>query len=134
MRRVSHRLPEAMIEELERQVETGEYPNRSEAFREAVRNELGLDDHDQPSRRQGRGAASLEQPPLKRAYFRLPEPQMVDLDRYAEAKGHATRSEAIRTAVRNELERWRGSLVGDHRDRPNGVWRRARTDGSGGPR
>jgi Arc/MetJ-type ribon-helix-helix transcriptional regulator len=37
MERVTLRIPKQQIEEVERMVETGEYPNRSEAIRAAVR-------------------------------------------------------------------------------------------------
>jgi len=37
MERVTLRIPKQQIEEVERMVETGEYPNRSEAIRSAVR-------------------------------------------------------------------------------------------------
>ena len=37
MERVTLRIPKQQIEQVERMVETGEYPNRSEAIRSAVR-------------------------------------------------------------------------------------------------
>ncbi len=37
MERVTLRIPEQQIEQVERMVETGEFPNRSEAIRSAVR-------------------------------------------------------------------------------------------------
>ena len=37
MERVTLRIPKQQIEEVERMVETGEFPNRSEAIRSAVR-------------------------------------------------------------------------------------------------
>jgi len=37
MERVTLRIPKQQVEEVERMVETGEYPNRSEAIRAAVR-------------------------------------------------------------------------------------------------
>ncbi|MHB9288551.1 ribbon-helix-helix domain-containing protein [Halobacteriales archaeon Cl-PHB] len=40
MERVTLRIPKQQIEEVERMVETGEYPNRSEAIRSAVREML----------------------------------------------------------------------------------------------
>jgi len=40
MERVTLRIPKQQIEEVERMVETGEYPNRSEAIRSAVRDML----------------------------------------------------------------------------------------------
>jgi Arc/MetJ-type ribon-helix-helix transcriptional regulator len=55
MERVTLRIPKQQIEEVERMVETGEYPNRSEAIRAAVRDMLNEqdDDHDR-SRRDGK--------------------------------------------------------------------------------
>ena len=49
MERVTLRIPKQQIEEVERMVETGEYPNRSEAIRSAVREMLA--DHDTGKRR-----------------------------------------------------------------------------------
>ncbi len=40
MERVTLRIPEQQIEAVERMVETGKYPNRSEAIRSAVRDML----------------------------------------------------------------------------------------------
>ena len=40
MERVTLRIPEQQIEEVERMVETGQFPNRSEAIRSAVREML----------------------------------------------------------------------------------------------
>ncbi len=40
MERVTLRIPEQQIEAVERMVETGKYPNRSEAIRSAVREML----------------------------------------------------------------------------------------------
>ncbi len=40
MERVTLRIPKQQIEEVEQMVETGEYPNRSEAIRAAVRDML----------------------------------------------------------------------------------------------
>ncbi len=40
MERVTLRIPKQQIEEVEQMVETGEYPNRSEAIRSAVREML----------------------------------------------------------------------------------------------
>jgi len=40
MERVTLRIPKQQIEEVEQMVETGEYPNRSEAIRSAVRDML----------------------------------------------------------------------------------------------
>lgn len=53
MERVTLRIPKQQIEEVERMVDTGEFPNRSEAIRSAVRemiNEQG-EGHDQEKRR-----------------------------------------------------------------------------------
>jgi Arc/MetJ-type ribon-helix-helix transcriptional regulator len=44
MERVTLRIPKQQIEEVERMVETGEYPNRSEAIRSAVRDMLDEQD------------------------------------------------------------------------------------------
>ncbi|MFD1588074.1 ribbon-helix-helix domain-containing protein [Halorientalis brevis] len=44
MERVTLRIPKQQIEEVEQMVETGEYPNRSEAIRSAVRDMLN--EHD----------------------------------------------------------------------------------------
>ncbi|PSP99027.1 ribbon-helix-helix protein, CopG family [Halobacteriales archaeon QS_5_70_17] len=48
MERVTLRIPKQQIEEVERMVETGEYPNRSEAIRAAVRDMINEED---PERR-----------------------------------------------------------------------------------
>ena len=44
MERVTLRIPKQQIEEVEQMVETGEYPNRSEAIRAAVREKLNEQD------------------------------------------------------------------------------------------
>lgn len=44
MERVTLRIPKKQIEEVEQMVETGEFPNRSEAIRSAVRDMLN--EHD----------------------------------------------------------------------------------------
>ena len=44
MERVTLRIPKQQIEEVERMVDTGEYPNRSEAIRSAVRDMLAEQD------------------------------------------------------------------------------------------
>ncbi|PSP44452.1 transcriptional regulator [Halobacteriales archaeon QH_6_64_20] len=49
MERVTLRIPKQQIEGVERIVETGEYPNRSEAIRSAVREMLAEED-DGPER------------------------------------------------------------------------------------
>jgi antitoxin ParD1/3/4 len=41
MERVTLRIPKQQIEEVEQMVETGEFPNRSEAIRAAVRDMIG---------------------------------------------------------------------------------------------
>ncbi|EFW90563.1 transcription regulator [Haladaptatus paucihalophilus DX253] len=45
MERVTLRIPKQQIEEVEQMVETGEFPNRSEAIRAAVRDMLN--EHDE---------------------------------------------------------------------------------------
>ena len=52
MERVTLRIPKQQIEEVEQLVETGEFPNRSEAIRSAVR-EMINEQHE--SRREGTG-------------------------------------------------------------------------------
>jgi antitoxin ParD1/3/4 len=57
MERVTLRIPKQQVEQVEQMVETGEYPNRSEAIRSAVREMLAEHDTEQerPSeKRQGR--------------------------------------------------------------------------------
>ncbi|MBB6647561.1 ribbon-helix-helix domain-containing protein [Halobellus ruber] len=44
MERVTLRIPKQQIEEVEQMVETGQYPNRSEAIRSAVREMLDEQD------------------------------------------------------------------------------------------
>ena len=44
MERVTLRIPKQQIEEVEQMVETGEFPNRSEAIRAAVRDMLSESD------------------------------------------------------------------------------------------
>lgn len=55
MDRVTLRIPEQQIEAVEQLVETGQYPNRSEAIRSAVRelveDEFGRDAHRHQARR-----------------------------------------------------------------------------------
>ena len=54
MERVTLRIPKQQIDEVEQLVETGEFPNRSEAIRSAVRemiNEQQESRHDQPAKR-----------------------------------------------------------------------------------
>ncbi len=49
MERVTLRIPKQQIEEVEQMVETGQYPNRSEAIRSAVRDML---DEQEPENRE----------------------------------------------------------------------------------
>jgi Arc/MetJ-type ribon-helix-helix transcriptional regulator len=53
MERVTLRIPKQQIEEVERMVDTGQYPNRSEAIRSAVREMINeqADDERQPEKR-----------------------------------------------------------------------------------
>jgi len=52
MERVTLRIPKQQIEEVEEMVDTGEYPNRSEAIRSAVREMLNeQNDRDRDERR-----------------------------------------------------------------------------------
>jgi Arc/MetJ-type ribon-helix-helix transcriptional regulator len=46
MERVTLRIPKQQIEEVEQMVETGEFPNRSEAIRAAVRDMLNEQDEE----------------------------------------------------------------------------------------
>ncbi|MEZ3142597.1 ribbon-helix-helix domain-containing protein [Halobaculum sp. MBLA0143] len=50
MERVTLRIPKQQIDEVERMVESGEYPNRSEAIRAAVRDMLNEQDDDNRDR------------------------------------------------------------------------------------
>ena len=56
MERVTLRIPKQQIEEVERMVDTGEYPNRSEAIRSAVREMLSEQDgaQERPSEKRER--------------------------------------------------------------------------------
>ena len=54
MERVTLRIPKQQIEEVEQMVETGEYPNRSEAIRSAVREML----NEQSETRESSGSGS----------------------------------------------------------------------------
>lgn len=54
MDRVTLRIPEQQIEAVERLVETGQYPNRSEAIRSAVRNLVDEEFESETPRRQAR--------------------------------------------------------------------------------
>ena len=53
MERVTLRIPKQQIEEVERMVDTGKFPNRSEAIRSAVREMINeqAEDERQPERR-----------------------------------------------------------------------------------
>ena len=53
MERVTLRIPKQQIEEVERMVDTGKFPNRSEAIRSAVREMINeqADDERQPEKR-----------------------------------------------------------------------------------
>ena len=52
MERVTLRIPKQQIEEVEQMVDSGEFPNRSEAIRSAVREML----NDQPENRESSSA------------------------------------------------------------------------------
>ncbi len=54
MDRVTLRIPEQQIEAVEQLVETGQYPNRSEAIRSAVRELVDEEFETQQHRRQAR--------------------------------------------------------------------------------
>jgi antitoxin ParD1/3/4 len=56
MERVTLRIPKQQIEEVEQMVDTGEYPNRSEAIRSAVRDLLAEADtgQERPSEKRER--------------------------------------------------------------------------------
>jgi Arc/MetJ-type ribon-helix-helix transcriptional regulator len=61
MERVTLRIPKAQIEDVERMVESGEFPNRSEAIRSAVRDMLNeqLDDGRERERENRRSWAKV---------------------------------------------------------------------------
>jgi Arc/MetJ-type ribon-helix-helix transcriptional regulator len=59
MERVTLRIPKQQIEEVERMVETGEFPNRSEAIRSAVRDMLNEQDDSRESSSNKRGWAKV---------------------------------------------------------------------------
>ncbi len=59
MERVTLRIPEQQIEEVEQMVETGQFPNRSEAIRSAVREMLNEQGSPQDTRRQDRPWAKV---------------------------------------------------------------------------
>ena len=54
MERVTLRIPKQQIDEVERLVDTGKFPNRSEAIRAAVRDMINEEvDESQPTKRRG---------------------------------------------------------------------------------
>lgn len=54
MERVTLRIPKQQIDEVERLVDTGKFPNRSEAIRAAVREMINEElDEGQPTKRRG---------------------------------------------------------------------------------
>lgn len=55
MERVTLRIPEQQIEEVEEMVETGEFPNRSEAIRAAVRDMINEHGSEERPRERKRG-------------------------------------------------------------------------------
>jgi antitoxin ParD1/3/4 len=61
MERVTLRIPKAQIEDVEQMVESGEFPNRSEAIRAAVRDMLNeqLDDGRERERENRRNWAKV---------------------------------------------------------------------------
>jgi antitoxin ParD1/3/4 len=61
MERVTLRIPKAQIEDVEQMVESGEFPNRSEAIRAAVRDMLNeqLDDGRERERERRRSWAKV---------------------------------------------------------------------------
>jgi len=59
MERVTLRIPKQQIEEVEQMVETGEFPNRSEAIRSAVREMLNEHDGEDETRGRNRNWAKV---------------------------------------------------------------------------
>lgn len=59
MERVTLRIPRQQVEEVEQMVETGEFPNRSEAIRSAVREMINDDDATEQSGRRDRSWAKV---------------------------------------------------------------------------
>ena len=59
MERVTLRIPKQQIDEVERMVETGEFPNRSEAIRSAVRDMLNEQDGEREERSRNRSWAKV---------------------------------------------------------------------------
>lgn len=54
MERVTLRIPKQQVEEVEQMVDTGEFPNRSEAIRSAVREMINEQSDDRERERNGR--------------------------------------------------------------------------------
>lgn len=59
MERVTLRIPKQQIEEVEQMVETGQFPNRSEAIRSAVREMIDENDGETDSRRRNHNWAKV---------------------------------------------------------------------------
>lgn len=59
MERVTLRIPEQQIEEVEQMVETGQFPNRSEAIRSAVREMINEQGGRQDTRTRDRSWAKV---------------------------------------------------------------------------
>ncbi len=59
MERVTLRIPKQQIEEVEQMVDTGEFPNRSEAIRSAVRDMLNEQDGERDERSRNRDWATV---------------------------------------------------------------------------
>ena len=59
MERVTLRIPKQQIDEVEQMVETGEFPNRSEAIRSAVRDMLNEQDGERDERVRNRNWAKV---------------------------------------------------------------------------
>jgi Arc/MetJ-type ribon-helix-helix transcriptional regulator len=59
MERVTLRIPKQQIDEVEQMVETGEFPNRSEAIRSAVRDMLNEQDGERDERAGNRNWAKV---------------------------------------------------------------------------
>ncbi|XVH30512.1 ribbon-helix-helix domain-containing protein [Haloferacaceae archaeon DSL9] len=59
MERVTLRIPKQQIEEVEQMVETGQFPNRSEAIRSAVREMLNDRDETEPRHQPERSWAKV---------------------------------------------------------------------------
>ena len=59
MERVTLRIPKQQIDEVEQMVETGEFPNRSEAIRSAVRDMLNEQDGEREERGRNRSWAKV---------------------------------------------------------------------------